>query len=335
MSALPPSPHLPPLAETLRSVRYLTFGACGAKGVAYLGSLKALQEHHRDHAEWHRQLRGTCGSSSGCAAALAFLVNADAEELIRRWRLLNIQSLTTHLDLHAVFSRYGLDGGGEVRRIIREIFAACGLSHDTTFRTLHRLTGRDLRICVTNLNRVRLEVFTHLTTPDVVVSDAMYWSMTVPFVFQPETWRGDLMIDGGALAYVPVDIWESPEETLTFHTSGFSTGASVDRREIGDLQSFAGGVMSCCAHSFLKIVDTLQKAHPERFLRIMARDRAHDVVLHMTEETLDALVNLGFGTTLARLEPQVPGVVQELVRISVALEPLLVAEAQSREEGEA
>lgn len=306
-------------SDTLLLARYLSFGGCGTKGVAYLGCLKALQQHHAGHVAWHRQLRGTCGSSSGCVAALAFLVNADADCLIERWRALHVQSIVQYPDLNAVFSRYGVDGGEEVKRIIREVFAVCGLAHDTTFRTLQRLTNRDLRICVTNLNRARLELFSHITTPDVVVADAMYWSMTIPFVFQPETYRGDLMIDGCALSYVPYDVWPL-QETVIFHARGINTGACTERRrDITDLRSFALGVLACCARSALRAVNELSRAHPERFLCVNVCDQDHDSTIYMNDATLHAIVNLGFATTLVRLFPELPNEFEQLLRMSIAM----------------
>lgn len=303
----------------LDDARYVAFGGCGVKGVAYLGALAALQKHHAGHAEWHRRLRGACGSSSGCVAALAFLVDADADALVERWRSLHIESIAPYVDLNGVLSRYGMDGGSLVRRIIREAFAACGLAHDTTFATLRRLTGRDLRICVTNLNHVRREVFSPEDTPDVVVSRAMYWSMCVPFVFEPETFRGDVMVDGCALSYVPYDVWPL-EQTVVFHAHGHAMGlVGGPRREIGDLRAFASGVLACCAHSALRTADELSRAHPERFVRIAVLDKQHDAMLNMSDATLRALVGLGFATVLFRLCPDVPIVLDRLLRMSIGL----------------
>lgn len=306
--------------DTLRTAKYVCFGGCAIKGVSYLGCLRALQQHHAGHAEWHRQLRGACGSSSGCLAALAFLVDADAEALLERWRALHIESVAPCMDLSAVFARYGVDGGHEVKRIIREVFAACGLSHDTTFRTLHRLTHRDLRICVTNLNRLRREIFSHLTTPDVVVSDAIYWSMTVPFVFQPETYKGDLMVDGCMLDFVPHDQWPV-EDTLFFYARGINTGVRVDeRREIVDVQSFATGVLACCSRTALRAVQKMAAAHPDRFVFIDVNNSKYDAVLTMDLPTFEAVSNLGYATVMFRLFPELASACTQMLRMSISLQ---------------
>ena len=323
-----------PVGLALDDARYVAFGGCGCKGVVYLGALRALQRHNPRHAEWHRALRGACGSSSGCIAALAFLVNADAVDLLARWRALNIQSFVPYMDLHGVFTRYGMDGGELVRRVVREVFAACGLAHDTTtFATLFRLTGRDLRICVTNLSRGRLEVFSHETTPDVLVARAMYWSMCVPFVFEPESYLGDVMVDGCLLAYVPYEVWPL-EESIVFHAVGEATGAGDDapRRDIPDLRAFAAGVMACAARSVLRDATRAAAAHPSRFVRIVAHESAHDVVLNMDGAAFQSLVDLGFATMLQRVRPDVAETTRCVVGVVAAVASAVGREAAAHED---
>ena len=307
-------------ACALRDARYVAFGGCGTKGVSYIGCLKALQKHHAEHTGWHHRLLGACGSSSGCIAALAFVVNADADVLLERWRAMRATTMVPFVDFGAVLSRYGADAGEEVRHILREALSACGLAHDTTFRTLHRLTGRDLRLCVTNLNRCRLEVFSHTTTPDVVVRDAMYWSMTVPFVFQPESYGGDFMVDGCLLSYVPYDVWPL-EETIVFHANGASLGEPDGgaRRDVADIRTFANQVIRCCARSVLRTTHELSAAHPERFVRISVSDPM-DTVLALDPSVLDDLVDAGFAAIFVKLHPQVALVFDRLMRMSIELQ---------------
>lgn len=309
-------------ARALEDARYVSFGGCGTKGVSYIGCLRALQRHHATHAAWHQRLRGACGSSSGCIAALAFLVDVDADALLERWRSLRLTTVVPYVDFGAVLAKYGADAGDELRRIIQAALTECGLSRDTTFRALHKLTGRELRLCVTNVNRCRLEVFSHTTHPDVVVADAMYWSMTVPFVFQPESYGGDLMVDGCVLAYVPYDVWPLAE-SVVFHTNGVNTGDEAHgevRQEVSDLRSFSGSVMRCCARSILRTTHELSKVHPERFVRISVADERVDTSLTLDDAAFEALVQLGFASVFLRLYPDVAAVFTGLMRVTLELQ---------------
>ena len=316
--------------SALNAARFVSFGGCGTKGVAYLGCLKALQRHHSNHANWHRQLRGTCGSSSGCIAALAFLIDVDADRLIDAWKSLNIETVVPYVDLHAMFSRYGVDCGDEVKRIIRYLLETCGIAQNTTFEMLFRLTGRELRICVTNLNRLRVEIFSYTSTPGVKIADAMYWSMSIPFLFQPERYKGDLMIDGCALAFVPYDVYPL-EDTMIFHAHGINTGADAnERRDIDDLRAFATGILTCCARSALHAVHDISKKHPERFVKICTVSEDQDATVSLNPSTLESIVNTGFLTVLFRLFPDMPVSFECLVRLSIQLAARRQEEEENR-----
>ena len=309
------------LAEAVRETKYMAFGGSGTCGMAYLGCLKALQAHCPEYEEWHREkLKGTVGSSSGCLAALAFLVNADADALVDLVRSLQVDAMVPFVDLNAMFARYGVDPGDEVRRVLRAVFGACGLAAETTtFRALHRLTGRDLRVCATNLNRARPEVFSHSSTPDVLVADAMYWSMTVPFVFEPGTYEGDLMVDGCVLTYVPHSMWPIGE-TLVFHASGMGEGGGgATRREVGDLRAYASAVVAACARSMLREVDEAAARRPDRFVRMDARSHNPRGFLALGSEALEALVGHGFATVASRLRPDLAPAFARLLRLHLAL----------------
>lgn len=302
----------------LDDAEYVSFGGCACKGLAYLGMLRALQERP-EHQAWHARLRGACGSSSGCLAALAFLVDVDARAFVDRCAALDIDSVAPCMDLNGVLTRFGMDSGQVVRTLVRELFALSGLSHDdTTFATLHRLTGRDLRVCVTNLSTLQLQVFSHATTPDVVISSAMYWSMCIPFVFEPETFRDDVMVDGCALAVVPYDVFDL-DRTLVFYVSA-GRPLATDRCEINSLRTFAGQVLACCALEVYKRVDSVREARPDRFLhlRVGAED---DTVLRMDRAIVVRQAGLGYYACLARLRPELRSVGAALLAalLSVAL----------------
>lgn len=329
----------PCFRRTLHHASYLAFGGCGLKGVAYLGVLKCLQRHHPDFADWHAtRLRGCVGSSSGCIAALAFLVNVDADEIIAAWRALQIENVAPALmDINAVFQRLGADAGQNLRRVIDAALGVCGLAPTTTFRALHRLTGRELRVCATNLNRLCLQVFSHTQTPDLAVADAIYYSMTVPFVFQPKKHAGDVMVDGCLFAFVPYEVSGWPtERTVSFFVAGTHQTAAADhnaldnegrlastanaRVEVNDLSAFATNVLRCCTKSMLTKVNALADAQPWRYVRVIvdAEDDGRlecggNVMLRMQRATFDAIVHAGFCAALVRTMPHVMLVLRALV----------------------
>lgn len=74
-----------------------------------------------------------------------------------------------------------------------------------TFADLQRKRpGVFLGISATNLSKRRLEVFSHETTPDLLIVDAIRASSAIPFMFTPWTspW-GDIYCDGGITEECP------------------------------------------------------------------------------------------------------------------------------------
>ena len=291
----------------LDDAEYLAFGGCGCRAVAYLGFLRALQERHPAHAAWHAErLKGACGVSSGCLAALAFLVDADATAFMARWAALNVTSVvgSSCFNINGIMQSYGIDDGREVKRIIGEVIAACGLAQDTTFATFAKLTRKDLRVCATNLSRMCVERFSADRTPDVALADAFYWSMCIPFVFMPERFRDDVMVDGCALTYVPVDEWPV-ERALVLYVAR-EEGGDGERHAIDDIRGFSTAVLGCCSRSMLRRVDELRAQHPERIVRLHIED-AHkfEGFVHLPPEAFERLAARGYAGAFSRLVPAV------------------------------
>lgn len=289
--------------EALRDAEYLSFGGCGCKAVTYVGFLRALQEKQRDHTAWHAALKGTCGVSSGCIAALAFLVDVDATTLMERWASLNVTSVISSscFNINGIVQSYGIDDGHLVKRVISEVLGACGLAQDTTFATLARLTHKDLRVCATNLNRMRVERFSSTRTPDVALADAFYWSMCVPFVFMPERFGDDVMIDGCALNFVPVDEWPL-ENALVLYVD---EGSENERRDIANIRAFSTAVLGCCARSIMKRVEEVRNKHPNRMINISVKDEQFDSFMHVPPEAFARLMAQGYACGIGRLMPDV------------------------------
>lgn len=95
-----------------------------------------------------------------------------------------------------------------------------------TFGELHQLTlahpriFRDLYVVGVNLTQGKKKVFSHETTPDVIIADAVRISMSIPYVFKPHyvyskikgerlvDARRDIWVDGGLFDNYPIRIFD-------------------------------------------------------------------------------------------------------------------------------
>lgn len=175
-------------SDTARLARQLTGNATalvlsggGARGFAHLGVLRALAE-----AEVEIDMLG--GASMGAIVAAQAAMGADIGEIIA-----------------AV--RHGFTGEGSMNNFTLPVISL--LSGSNGFRVLKSLFGDRLIedlcpsfFCVsTNLSRA--EVVVHRRGP---LLDAITASIAVPGILPPVFRDGDVLVDGGVLNNLPVDI---------------------------------------------------------------------------------------------------------------------------------
>ncbi len=195
----------------MESVKYLSLAGGGIKGIMYIGMIRALSRHipflysGLTYTEWLQTMDGFAGSSIGALTALTMLLNLDTykvDELMRPM-LENLQSVVPRPDITGLFTNYGLDDGSSLRNIIERVLSTGGLSPKVTFLDLKRLLQKDFVVTATNAHTQTLKLFSADTTPHASVGDAIYMSMTLPFLFEPMRYEGELMLDGGLSANVP------------------------------------------------------------------------------------------------------------------------------------
>lgn len=159
----------------------LALGSGGARGIAHVGFLQALEEANIP-------ISAISGASMGAVVGACYANGMKAEEIrnvlkkIRPHKLVNLSFLP--------IQKAGLLTGKKVRNLLTEY--------------LHDKNIEDLQIpfscVVVNLLSGKLE---HLKTGNVV--DAIMASSAVASIFQPVVIDGQPYIDGGILCRVPVE----------------------------------------------------------------------------------------------------------------------------------
>jgi predicted acylesterase/phospholipase RssA len=276
----------------IRRAEYLVFSGCGIRASAYIGFLKYLQLRGYVHP-----LRGCAGSSSGAVCALAFLINADASRLLNVGKEFN--SVAPGLDLHRLYHCYGMDTGKTLRYVLRRQLASMDLGVDTTFAGLERLTGKRLIVCATHLNSRKPVYFSSDETPETKLIDALYMSMTIPFVFQPARYNESLFVDGGLSDNMPASCFP-PEKTVCFTMRGAP-------HDVVNLSTYTNAVIGC----MLDAQPNATHPHLVRFVDDEPGDPGSS--LNASNEFIDRLVALGFARAVALFEPEVARCVTSII----------------------
>lgn len=159
----------------------LVLGSGGARGVAHMGFVKALQE---------ADLKPDCisGSSAGSIVGACMAMGMSADEMMNE-----VKNLKANEVLYGVpnFNRSGLFSTRGIHRKLNSFFRR------------KRICDLDIDFCcvATNLSKGESKVFTgrSFVVPAVVASSC------IPALFEPEVIGGVQYVDGGVTSRLPIE----------------------------------------------------------------------------------------------------------------------------------
>jgi predicted acylesterase/phospholipase RssA len=247
-----PIPHPPP--DTL------VFSGGGPDGLAFIGCLRSLEDGHACGipAIAPGSLRTVVGCSAGAIVALFVAVGMTSLE-IEAWAKRGFEDRSLcDVDIEGIFTaveRLGIDDGeramASVRSAVAKKLAAvaprlCSASPgaaagDPTFLELAKATGRNLVVCVTDLEAGERVLLSVDTAPDLGVALAVRMSISIPVLFTPVRARlrpsasMRTYVDGGLFDFCPLaHIVASRAATSTLAFRVTVDSSSLDQNDHGD-----------------------------------------------------------------------------------------------------
>ncbi|XP_071790966.1 uncharacterized protein [Asterias amurensis] len=203
----------------------IVFEGGGNKGLAYAGSVRVLEEI----GVWD-QVKRIAGTSAGAMTAgllavgynsydlEAFLKQPDLEKIFLDARFGVLSVLPNFL------KRFGWHPGNKLYSWFGKMIQKKTGNPDSTFEEVYNLFGKELCICVTNVNFLDCYYCHVKTTPDLPVRMAMRMSGSIPGVFctvkNTLSSFPDHYIDGGLLVNYPIHAFDGwylsmrPENTF-------------------------------------------------------------------------------------------------------------------------
>jgi len=88
---------------------------------------------------------------------------------------------------------------------IKPFFEANNVSIDITLQQFFELTNISLYIYVTEINTMSPIAFSHINNPDLKLFDAIRGSCSLPILFSPLVYNGQLYVDGGFICNYPLN----------------------------------------------------------------------------------------------------------------------------------
>lgn len=194
--------------------RNLVLSGGSVKGVAYAGCLKYLEEKgHLQH------IKNLIGSSIGAVICFYLAIGLNSSEILKDIIQISkdYNAKTPNIDnIINIFTSMGLDDGSFIiEAISKQLYSRYGC-HDITFIDLAKKTGKNLVICGTNISSVRSEFFNVDTYPNMSVIKALRISISVPFLFTPVIYEGNLYADAALFSNFPIEYFDGslPQNTI-------------------------------------------------------------------------------------------------------------------------
>jgi NTE family protein len=198
-------------------IKNLVFSASGSNIFIHLGFLKYLGNNNMlDIADTF------IGTSGGAIMALIISLGYDLDTITELFLKIDSEKLKK-IDTNSVlnfFDNYGLDDGENMERVLRIILKTKHKSDRITFKELYETYTKKLVICSINLQKHQEVYFEYKKYPDLDVIDAVLMSLSIPIMFSPRRFDGDLYVDGGLICPYPIDFLESDSSLLREETLG-------------------------------------------------------------------------------------------------------------------
>lgn len=175
------------------------FGVGASKGFMIIGAMKYLAD-----ANLISEITVYGGVSIGALFAYGFCLGFTPDELEEFCIHLDMSRLDQTNDLVYFIENFGFNDGTATEMVLRHLLEQKVGKRDISFRELHEHTGKTLLVQAANLSKHTLETFSHVHTPDMSVLTAIRMSISIPIVFTPVNFQGNLYIDPGVMITVPV-----------------------------------------------------------------------------------------------------------------------------------
>lgn len=179
--------------------KILSFSGGGIKGICFIGVLEYLYQ-----CNILNNFEIFAGSSVSALIFLMILLEYTPQDLLYFTINFNFLELK-ELNIDSLFINYGLNNGTIIIKIIKQFLIKKNLSENLTFKNLYDMTNKLFIISGTNLTTKKCEYFSHLTTPDMRLIDAIRISTSLPFFFIPYKYNDNIYVDGSCTSELSSD----------------------------------------------------------------------------------------------------------------------------------
>ena len=209
--------------------------------MSFIGALKKLQELKLlDTNTIENIITVSAGSIIGLLLTLDFTYS----EMVNETCKANFEKFKDVKYANFLYG-YGLDSGEGLKKWTEYLMELKGFKKDTTFSELFIKTGKNLQVVTTNLNKYKLHVFDHISSPKMKVSLAIRMSIGIPFLFSAIVYNDETFVDAALIDNFPMYLVKDKNNSFGIKANFDEISESNEKEQIKGLEQYAFHIFKC------------------------------------------------------------------------------------------
>jgi NTE family protein len=196
----------------MEKIKTIFFSGGGTRGIAFIGAVKALQEHNMLN-----NCETIIGTSIGSMVACGLSLGVSSSIMNKVWFDFDV-SKCSNISIEHLLTDFGLDDGKKFMQPFIQAFETKA-NRNLTFKKHYELTKKRLIITVACVNDQKTKYFDYKKTPNTSVIRAIRMSISVPFFFTSQKFCKKHMVDGGTFECYPFKLFGNPKTFLGLNIS--------------------------------------------------------------------------------------------------------------------
>ena len=169
------------------------------------------------------------------------------------------------------------------------------MKREINFMELYERTGIKFQVLATNLKTFDWTIFDHIKTPTIPVTQAIRYSISIPFVFTAEKFDDQILVDGGVINNYPIHLFQDNLDRvlglkLIARDEPLGRENSID---IVEFDSYVMSVWSCMMVQRERQTGLLEQFQPHT-VKIHIDEKVQTMDFAMTTEMKQKLINIGY-----------------------------------------
>lgn len=186
-------------------IKYITLPSGGFNLIKYLG---VMQPFYKNKMIDFNNIKGYYGVSAGGILSSILCLNLDMNIIVKYFveRTWHKTFNANKINIMNYFNDKGIFNKTHFIKLVDPLFRSCGYDLNTlTLKEYYEKTSKKLTLFAIDASTYELTPFNYLTTPDMLLLDALYFSSSIPGIFKPEEYKGICYLDGGLCSKTPID----------------------------------------------------------------------------------------------------------------------------------